>query len=123
MCAIVAVGTVLFTLGEIQPRSPQISNGRGRTFNFARLQLKQPVLDFLCPFRPLFIGSATYGTRAADVESRCSLVEEEDRVKVLPEGRVSEDLFEARDSVNTSIMIGRGVKEASCKSLKRLARS
>jgi len=98
MRAIVAVGAVLFTLGDIQPRSPQIFNGMELTFIFARLQVKQPVRDFLCPFRKLFLGSAelsTDGARAVDVDSsRCSLIEEKDRTKVLPKGRVSEGLFE-----------------------------
>jgi hypothetical protein len=127
MRAIVAVGTVLFTLGDIQPRSLQIFNERGQTFIFARLQVKQPVRDFLCPFRPLFLGSAEFSAdsaRAADVDfSRCSLVEEKGRAKALLEGRVSEDLFDWGHSVNKSMMIGRGVEEASCKSSTRLARS
>jgi hypothetical protein len=127
MRTIVAVGTVLFTLGDIQPRSLQIFDERELTFNFARLQVKQPVRDFLCPFRPLFLGSAEFstdGARAADVDfSRCSLVEEEGWVKVLPGGRVSEDPFDGEHSANKSIMRGHGVEEASCKSSKRLARS
>jgi hypothetical protein len=127
MRAIVAVGTVLFTLGDIQPCSLQIFNEREVTFIFARLQVKQPVRDFLCPFRPLFLGSAEFsadGAPAADVDlSRCSLVEEEGRVKVLPEGRTLEDPIDGVHPENKSIMIGHGVEEASCKSSRRLASS
>jgi hypothetical protein len=97
------------------------------TFIFARLQVKQPVRDFLCPFRTLFLSSAelsTDGARAADVDSsRCPLSEEKDRIKVLPEGRVSESLFEGGHSANTTMMIEHSVEEASCKSSRRLAMS
>jgi hypothetical protein len=65
MRAIVADGAVLFTLGEIQPRSPQTFNGTELTFIFVLLQLKQPVRDFLCPFRPFLLGSAEFSTDGA----------------------------------------------------------
>jgi hypothetical protein len=50
-------------------------------------------------------------------------VEEEDRLKVLPERRLLQDLFEEESSANTSIIIGNSVEEASCRSSKRLAMS
>lgn len=110
MRAIVAVGAVLFTLGDVQPRSLQIFNEREQTFIFKRLQVKQPVRDFLCPFRPLFLGSAEFwvdSARAWDADfSRCSLAEEEGRAKAQLELRVSEDSFDEDKSADKSMMIG-----------------